>query len=200
VRVAQVRIAATAPGRSPLATTPSETLLRRATRRRTDLRAARLAFEAAAARAGWQRSRIFEVSAVLDVNIPQETPVGGGIALPIPIFDQNQGAIGRAEAEARHAAFAHIELQRRIAGEVLEARAREASAAAALDRYRTELLPAAERALERAVGAYEAGDQSYQAVLDATLRLETARVSEAELDAELRRARADLDRAVGGSR
>jgi len=167
---------------------------------RPDVRAAEIAVEAAGARAGWERSRIVNVSLRADV-------FGGGASAPtgrvgpqitLPIFQQNQGGIGRAEAEAERAVWRLRLARQQVVAEVVTARASLAQSRAALRTWRADVLPAADEALRGARQSFERGDTSYLVVLDATRRLLDARLREAELLAESRRAEAQLVRSTGG--
>lgn len=170
---------------------------------RPDVRAAEIAVEAAGARAGWERSRIFAVTLRTDVFAP---PAGGeytgriGPQITLPIFNQNQGGVGRAEAEAERAAWRVAALRQQVTAEVAIARAQFAQSRAALGPWRADVLPAAEGAVRGAMQAFEQGESSYLVVLDATRRLLDVRLREAELQADVRRARAQLDRSTGGRR
>ncbi len=84
-----------------------------------------------AARAGEDRARAdaVPVPSLLLQSYATTTPAGiaitGGLSIPLPLFDRNQGAVARARADERRAA--------------LELDAREAELGADLDRARTEL-------------------------------------------------------------
>ena len=121
--------------------------------------------------------------------------LGGRIELPI--FSQNQGGIGRAEAEIARADALLVATQQRIALEIVSARTRAVQAQASLATYRGTVLPALEEALRIATRAYEIGEETYVVVLDVLRRIGDARLREAELIAESRRAEAELERAVG---
>lgn len=165
---------------------------------RPDVRAARLELEGAAARLGWERSRIVTLSAQADVqwNRSQAGVRAGGVA-ELPIFNQNQGGRGRAEAAIEQAMHRLVALQQRVTLEVLTARANLETALASKARYAADIVPPLDAALEAAKLQFQLGDQSYLVVLDVLGRLGLARARMAELDAEVRRAHAELERAVG---
>ncbi|MBI5515014.1 MAG: TolC family protein [Deltaproteobacteria bacterium] len=173
---------------------------------RPDVRAAELALEAAGARAGWERSRVFAVALRADGFAPSAsanvTEYAGRIGpqLTLPIFNQNQGGVGRAEAEAERAAWRIVAVRQQVITEVTAARAQLAQARAALGPWRADVLPAAEEVVRGATQAFAQGEVSYLVVLDATRRLLDARLREAELLADVRRAAAQLDRSTGGRR
>lgn len=166
---------------------------------RPDVRAAELAIQAAAARAGWERSRVVLLAAQVEGHWTQAGQpamrLGGRIELPI--FSANQGGIGRAEAELARAQALLVATRQRVVAEIVQARARVTQAQSSLETYRAEVVPALEEALRVATRTYELGEESYVVVLDVLRRMGDARLREAELVAETRRADAELERAVG---
>lgn len=169
---------------------------------RPDLHAAGLAVEAAAARAGWERSRIVSFTAALDavtLNPVDGLALGPGIIAPLPIFNQNQGAIGRAEAEIEQASWRAIALRQQVTTEVTQAHAQLAQARDSLARWRAEVSPSLDRSVQHAHEQFTAGEASYLVVLDATRRAIDGRLRLAELEADVRRALAQRDRSAGGS-
>lgn len=166
---------------------------------RPDARSAELAIAAATARAGWERSRIVSLGALVETQWSQ--PAGpalrvGGRA-ELPIFSQNQGGIGRAEAEIARATAQHELVARTVIMEVTLAHARFEQATRSRQRFETEVLPALDAALGMARRGFETGDQPFLIVLDALRRAGEARLRRAELIAEQRRALAELERAIG---
>ncbi len=176
-----------------------EELLRAARASRPDVRGAELAVQAAAARAGWERTRVTTLAAQVEAQWTASGQLGArvGARIELPIFGANPGGIGRADAEVSRLA-ALLEVQRlRVTTEVIEARARLVQARASLATYRAEVLPALEEALRVATRTYEIGEDSYVFVLDALRRSVSARLLELDLLAETRRASAELERATG---
>jgi cobalt-zinc-cadmium efflux system outer membrane protein len=88
-------------------------------------------------------------------------------------------------------------LRQRVLAEVQRAHVRATQAHASLDRQRSEVLPALEEARAGALTAYELGEQPYLPVLIVLRSLVEAKLREAELLADARRAEAELERAVG---
>lgn len=175
-----------------------EPLLGLARVERPDVRAAELELEGAAARAGWERSRIVRLSAQVQVQW-NASAVGarlGGIA-ELPLFNQNQGGIGRAEAAIEGAAHRVDAVRQRVTLEVVEARALLEQSLDSLTRYERDVVPPLSSALDAARLRFELGDDSYLVVLDALDRLGAARLRLAELEADVRRAHAQLERATG---
>ncbi|MDB4962707.1 MAG: Heavy metal efflux outer membrane protein CzcC family protein [Myxococcales bacterium] len=164
---------------------------------RPDLHAAKLAVEAAGERAGLERRRIIELVGIFDMNGPgRET--GPGLELPLPIFDQRQAGRMRARAELEQASWAYVGLRRQIVQEVADAHARLVRANAALVQWTADVLPARAEARRLALQGFESGEESHLVVLEATRALVDAKRRVAELEAELRRAHAELVRATGG--
>ena len=165
---------------------------------RPDIRAAELELEGAAIRAGWERSRVVGLTAQVDVqwNRTQVAARVGG-SLDLPVFNQNQGGIGRAEADIERATRRVDVVRQRVAFEVVRARAQLEQSLESLTRYQGSVVPPLREALSAATLRYELGDDSYLVVLDALNRLGVARLREAELIAGLRSAHAEIERAVG---
>jgi cobalt-zinc-cadmium efflux system outer membrane protein len=189
---------------SPLPPTPDLTvslpdLEKRALAARPDLRASELAVEAAAKRVGLATAEILVVSGIIDANGSGKEgfEIGPGALLTIPIFNQNQAARTRAAADLERAAWNCVGTQRRIRLEVREAYAKHEQASKALRRWSAELLPSLEELVRNSEKAYELGELSPLTVQDNVRQLLTARVREAEIRADLRRARAELERSVG---
>jgi len=166
---------------------------------RPDARSAELAISAATARVGWERSRIVTLGALVETQWNQPAGpalrLGGGADLPI--FNQNQGGIGRADAEVERATAQHEVVARTVILEVTLAHARFEQATRSRRRFETEVLPALDAALEMARHGFETGDQSYLVVLDVLRRAGESRLRRAELVAEQRRALSEFERAIG---
>lgn len=198
---AQTAFEITPPTTVPSVPTNADTLLKSAFAARPDLRAAELAIEVAAERAKWERSRIFTLLAGLDIN-GQGTKgfeAGPGIAIEAPIFNRNQGGISRAEAEVELAMRQYAVTRQLIALEVKEARAQLAQAQEARAHWRERILPALEEDVRIWEASYRDGEVPYLFVLQNTQRLDTARLREAEVHRNLRRAQVQLDRSIGRS-
>lgn len=181
---------------------PVADVVRFALTARPDLRAAGLAVEAAAARAGWERSRIVSFTAALDavtLSPVDGLALGPGVIAPLPIFHFNQGAIGRAEAEIEQASWRAIALRQQVVTDVSQAHAQLLQARESLARWRAEVLPSLERSVQYGTGQFTAGEASYLAVLDATRRAIDGRLRVAELESDVRRALAQRDRSAGGT-
>jgi cobalt-zinc-cadmium efflux system outer membrane protein len=173
-------------------------LLRAARASRPDVRGVELALRAATARGGWERTRVVALAAQVETQWSgDQVGVRLGGRIDLPIFSQNQGGIGRADAEVARLT-AQLEATRlRVTTEVVESRARLVQARASLALYRADVLPALAEALRVATRTWEIGEDTYLFVLDALRRQVAARLVELDLLAEARRAEAELERAIG---
>lgn len=174
-------------------------LLAIARRARPDARSAELAIYAAAARGGFERSRAVNVAALADA---QWTPSGQaglrvGARVDLPIFGGNPGGIGRAEAELDRARAQLEVVARTVALEVQTAHLRAQQATRSRARLEAELLPALDAALVLATDSEAAGDEAGLVTLEVRRRIGEARLRVAEVVAEQRRARCELERALG---
>ncbi|HZR82692.1 MAG TPA: TolC family protein [Candidatus Binatia bacterium] len=127
-----------------------------------------------------------------------ETVVGGEVAIPLPVWNREQGTETALRASASGAGVEIDRLMRAIPREVRLAAARHRAAALAWGRFRREGLPgadAADRLIERAYGAGYSGLTEALAQRDRVVQLRSAAIS-AWLDLE--EARADVIEAVGG--
>lgn len=174
-------------------------LLEEALASRPDVRAAELGIESAAARLGWERSRVVAVTAVLDANAEgvQGFEAGPGIDIGPPLFDRNQAALARANAEIRRAGSQYVAVRQRIAGELLDATTQFQQASTALGGWRDTVLVPLEEQVQVANRAFADGDVAYLFVLEMQRRLTDARLRTREAEADLARARARIERAIG---
>ncbi|WP_224364158.1 TolC family protein [Hyalangium versicolor] len=182
---------------------PLSDLIQLAQAARPDVLAAELGIQMAGSRLGWEKARIVSLLARLDVKpstsangTPQVLWVPGA-QLELPIFNWNPGGIGRAEAELMRASSRYVLLRQQVANEVLVARERALQASASLEAFQANILPALTAASEGARKSFDAGDAPYVLVLDALRRLADARLRALDLEADLRRALAQLDRGLG---
>lgn len=173
-----------------------------ALKQRPELSAAAFSVNAAAARADWERSRVFSIF----LSIDGQPPVGSlapnfapGFQAELPIFSQNQGGIGRADAAVVRAAHRYAVTRLTVLQDVAVSRAALLRAQASQDAARR-ITAHLENARGAAARAYENGSESYVVVVDALRRTTDAQLRELEAEAELRRAEAEFVRALGGRR
>lgn len=167
---------------------------------RPELSAAALSVNAAAARASWERSRVFSLFLSIDGQAavgrlaPNFSP---GLQAELPIFSQNQGGIGRADAAVMRATHRYAATRLAVLQDVLlatEALARAQTSKEAVHRITGYL----EHADEAAALSFKNGSEGYLVVIDALRRTTDAQLRELEVAAEVRRAEAELIRAIGG--
>ena len=166
---------------------------------RPDVRAAEIAVEAAGARLGWEQSRILSLTAVLDANGEGKEgfEMGPGIDLGLPLFNINQAGRARAGAELQRASAAYAAVQQRAAAELREASAQFEQARETKASWRDTIVTPLQQNVVGAEKSFAAGDVSYLFVLENSRRLAEAQVREREIDADLQRARARIERAMG---
>jgi outer membrane protein TolC len=179
-----------------------EALVARSVEARADARAARAAVEAAEAALDLERRSRFGLSAGVSVERPEgggsgDPLIGPAATVELPIFDQHQARIARAELELG---------QRRKESEALTAEIRQSVRAAADTAVlaaraaayaRDELVPQAVRGAALAQRAHELGDTTILAQLDAQRTLLGARRGAVAARLEAALARIELERAVG---
>ncbi len=175
-------------------------LIRQALAARPDVRAAEIAIEAAGKRAGWERSKILSIAAIIDTNGSGKKgfEAGPGLQAELPLFNRNEGGVKRAEAELLRAARHYAVVRQRVALEIQESLAQLMEARLSLASWQRPIIQSIEEDARIAEKAYTNGEVSYLFVLETSRRLNDARLREAEMLAELRRASAQLERAMGG--
>lgn len=169
---------------------------------RPDFKAAELTVASNAERLGWERWRILSLLARID---GKPTTIDGqsslvwvpGFQTEVPIFNLNPGGIGRAEAELQRAAHRYALQRQTILNEVRVAHAQLLQASRSLELFRTTVVPALEQASDGVQKGFAAGETPYLQVLEVLRRLGEARLRALELEAELCRAIAQLERSVG---
>ena len=184
----------------PVDAPPSlETLLEKAMAARPDLRAAELAIATATRRVRWERSRALWLVAQLSSKEVGTNGVltGPGLSAEIPVFNRNQGLVGRAEAEVDVASRQYLATKQTVAFEVAEARQLLLQAQEALERTRQQVLEPLQRGAVLAEDQYKKGDVAYLFVLEQTRGLVDAELRVVDLEAAARRAHAQLERSVG---
>jgi outer membrane protein, heavy metal efflux system len=122
-----------------------------------------------------------------------------GFRITIPIFNWNQGAIARAEVDRERFVRQLQTVRERAILDVRQAFAQHAQAAADYQQWTSDIRPAVELAVRRAENTYKEGGASLLLVLETSRRLIDTRAREAQLRADLTKARAELERSVGHS-
>ena len=180
-------------------------LLSLALRRRPDLELARRGVLVATATATrWTRENRWTPSVWVGAYATESADslsMTAGVSFPMPVFDRNQGLIGRARSDAEGQRLLSEALEVRVTREVTGAWTARASAREALDRFRAQGMAATAELLRRAEVTYEAGGSNnasftIQDLFDAYRTMWDARAQELELQRTFAEAEADLERAV----
>lgn len=166
---------------------------------RPDALAAAQAADAAAERLRLAKIGWFQVFGIADATNGTRTghEFGGGFRMTLPIFNHNEGAIARAEAEWEKLCRQQQTIHNQIVLEVRQAHLRYAQARAELEVLDRETRPEVTAAIQRASAAYRDGDVGYIVVLQTSRQLIDAELRQEQLHADLRRAWAELERSVG---
>ncbi|MCA9167937.1 MAG: TolC family protein [Planctomycetales bacterium] len=174
-------------------------LIDEALRVRPDMCAANWAVTTAAHRAHLARRLFWRIDGVADANQKGEKgyEVGPGLRFDIPIFNRNQGGRLRSVAEWEQACRNRDVVRDQIVQEVRTAAAQVSLTNQNLDILNQDVVPVLDEALSIAKKGYEGGGAPYLLVLQATTQYLDARGRVLDQLAGLRRARAELERAVG---
>ena len=122
---------------------------------------------------------------------------GPTLTMELPLFDQNQAQVARAEFELLQATYLRDAIDREIVQESWAVHARATTAFETAGFMRDELLPLRENGLRLAREAYRVGSTTLLTVLDAQRRLLDARAGYVDVQAAAGVARIDLERIAG---
>ena len=122
---------------------------------------------------------------------------GPGLRFTVPIFNQNQGNIARAEATLERALRNQKSVAYQIILDVQQSYLQYRQACAELQVLRQEVRPEVEDSIRRAQDSYKEGDVTIFIVLTATQQLLDNYTREATLNANLRLFWVELERSVG---
>lgn len=126
-----------------------------------------------------------------------DTIVGAGLAIPLPFFQRNQGAVAEAEAAAAQASAEHVAARLSVVREVVTAYELYKAGSESLKTLRGRVLGTTEENLELLRKAFEAGKTGWTDVLVMRRSLFDARRALVETSARTRRARVRIDIATG---
>jgi cobalt-zinc-cadmium efflux system outer membrane protein len=176
-----------------------DSLLNTALAMRPDLRAAEISIEAAGERIGLAQKQFMNLDAIYDANGSGSRGFesGPGLRFTIPIFNRNQGGIAIADAQWQRAARQYVTVRDRVMLEVRTAHTQLEQAQQNLHLLQTEILPTLRQAEELARRNCENGGAPYFLVLQTTSQYLDSRMRELQLEADVRRAIAELERGVG---
>lgn len=113
-------------------------------------------------------------------NDTDDTGVIAGIAIPIPLFDTNEGNIKRAEAERKAAELEVINARRAVTREFERLRARLIASANEAKRIQNEVIPRAQQAVQLVRDGLERGGFTFLEFVDAQRTLNDARLRRIE--------------------
>ena len=122
---------------------------------------------------------------------------GPGLRFTVPLFNRNQGGIARAEAELEKAIRNQQTVADQITLDVHRAHLQYSQACAELEFLRTKVRPEVEAAIRRSQAGYQEGNVTIFIVLESTRQLLDSYLREVQLQADLRRSWAELERSVG---
>jgi cobalt-zinc-cadmium efflux system outer membrane protein len=190
------------PGPVGLADVPEpDSLIKAGLAWRPDLRAAELEIEIAGEKLGWERSKIFNLTAMLDAQAQGSGgfEMGPGVDFEIPLFYFNQGGTSRARTEIQRASDNYLAVQHSIRAEILEAHQAYQAARQSYEFLVNEILPKAEQASENGELAYVSGEISYLEFLEFRRQLLQTRLRTVEAEAEIRKNLAGIYYSIGGN-
>jgi outer membrane protein, heavy metal efflux system len=175
----------------------------RAIEQRLDLAALRYEALGQAQSLGFARfqevAQQFEIGGHYVREIPGEHSTGPSLRIPIPLFNFGQGVKARGEAKLRQLQQRYLGLAVQIRADVRTARDRMLNARAIVEYSQGTVLPLRHRVIEESQLQYNA----MQISLSDLLRAKQEEVNAARQSVEAQRdywvARADLEKAVGGS-
>lgn len=90
-----------------------------------------------------------------------------GMTVPLPIFNRNQGNIERAKINVVQTQIELSALEQRIVADVRRAHAQYGLTRDSLQKYESEMLPAAEQVLDEALRLYRGGEADFSTYLNA---------------------------------
>lgn len=184
---------------APDATLELENLLTLSAAHRLDLRAATKGVEAAEHALALEH-RLFLRSVNAGVSVESQggdTELGPAVDLEIPIFDQNQAQIAKAEYRLAQAQRRLEALSTQVAQQVRGAYERYALATDSARLYRDRLLPLRQSSLELARDSFTEGKTGFLSVLEAQGRLLSARREYVERLEAVSRSLPELEAACG---
>ncbi len=174
-------------------------LIAEAVRQRPDVRAARIAVEAAERRLELNRRSFLRVDGVFDGNSGGAGPtnMGPGLRFEVPIFNRNEGLVIRSQWSIDQARHNYQAVHDRAVTEIRVATAMVDQAGRSLEVLNREVLPDLQEAQRLSEVAWSDGGNSYVLVLQTITQVLVSRQRELELQADLRRAIAELSRSAG---
>jgi outer membrane protein, heavy metal efflux system len=135
----------------------------------------------------------------VEAVVMQDNAIGGRtdgilqVTLPLPLWNRNEGGIGRAAAELAAAHFALQQREQSLLHRLAPVFERYATAAEQVSRYRERILPTAKESLDLARNGYLGGEFPYLQLLNALRTYSRANLDYLEVLRELQSATAEID-------
>ena len=126
-----------------------------------------------------------------------DTILGPSLSLTLPIFDQNQAQIAKAEYLYQRELKAYEDAYIQLAQEIRIAADEARTAFRNAGYYRDELVPQAERNLEFATASYSSGQTNILTLIEAQRHALEAQRGYIDVRLEASTAMSDLERAIG---
>ena len=148
-----------------------------------------------------QRERVPNPTLFVDVasQQPGQLYLGGGLALPLPMWKRNQGELAQARAERRRLEAEDELLVREIAAQVATALRTVEARQAESKLWSERIVPSAEANVELVRAGWLGGKLDLFRVVQVTREAADARRRQLEVLGDLWRARIELDRATGSA-
>jgi outer membrane protein, heavy metal efflux system len=122
---------------------------------------------------------------------------GPALRMTVPLFNRNQGAVARAEAELQRAMRNQKTVAYQIVLDVQRSHLQYLQASQELGTLMKKVRPEVETAIRRAQSAYQEGNVTIFIVLETTRQLLDSYLREAQLEGDLRKTWAELERSYG---
>jgi cobalt-zinc-cadmium efflux system outer membrane protein len=129
---------------------------------------------------------------------PEGLGLAGGISIPLPLFDKNQGAVARARAEAHRADLELVATTIELSGELAAATRDLAARQDALTHFQADALQRLAKIRDMAEVSYKSGQGGIVELLDALDAITEARLRELELRLDVAQASLSVRRASRG--
>lgn len=127
-----------------------------------------------------------------------DSVLGPSLTITLPIWDQNQAQIAKADFKVRQLRKSYEDLLDQVAQDVQQSSAIMRTAQELVGFYEKETLPQAQKNVDAATRSYQAGEQSIVALIEAQRSLIVQRRTFVDIVRDSAIAKAELERALGG--
>jgi cobalt-zinc-cadmium efflux system outer membrane protein len=114
------------------------------------------------------------------------------VGVPVPLYNRNQGAVAAAQAELARAIAEVSRVENDLTHRLWDAFGKYSAARQRAERYRTGVLPAADKTYRLALGAFQGGQFEYLRVLQALRTVQDARLEYVRALADAWRAASEI--------